>query len=419
MALTAADAATCVASLSPRPRRASSGTRFGFVKTKRMRAGTFGSPSGPAKATTAWSIEPSPARSLIARKTDQGHRRLSQTAAIAAVSMSTAITPSLSRRAASAGSISSSSDVAKVPLASVSPIAVGRYLAPVDSSITSSGTTRSPMSTLGPMPPAIPTTTTWWIGVEPRSLSTVRAAARVPMPVVVATTCIGPRLHSRSLRSPDRGALRERRRTSGRSSDRIGARIASRLPNPEVVTAITDEEARFGGLPMTLRPVVPQAKAGRHRQLSTIASGAMPIGLSSATLGLSAPRVSTASCRHLSGHGRSPPAWGADPPGTACFTIAVAKPPHARLYLSASFAAVRRGGRFLPPSGLEMSPCRIPGTGRPASHVKYRETRQAHRTASPTANSSIQYRYDDRQRRKGRDYFQWTGQQHATRWPPI
>jgi Bacterial DNA polymerase III alpha NTPase domain len=66
----------------------------------------------------------------------------------------------------------------------------------------------------------------------------VRTAARVPIPVVVATISARPSVPQKRLRSSDRDRFRDKKRTRGRSSDRIGARIAIRLPDSEVVTSL-------------------------------------------------------------------------------------------------------------------------------------------------------------------------------------
>ena len=177
----------------------------------------------------AGSLLPSSARSLIARNTDQGQPRRSHTAATAEVSMSIAMAPARASSPITWRSVTNFPDVTRVPRAVSLPSRAGRCSAPLSRSSTRSGTTRSPIATEGPMPPATPTTTTQPIPPGASTRSVASAAAAVPMPVVVATMSMPP---SAPVHSAPPGSLRrsDSGRTSGRSSGCMGARTATRAP---------------------------------------------------------------------------------------------------------------------------------------------------------------------------------------------
>ena len=146
----------------------------------------------PSESRVRESPCPSSARSLIARTADQGTPRAAHAAATDPVSMSTAITPSAMSASSRAGSMMKSSEVTIVPRAVGASIGAGWYGVPVVPSTTTWGITTSPMPTLGPTPPAIPTTTTRSNSPRPSSRSVARVASAVPMPVVVAITSALP-----------------------------------------------------------------------------------------------------------------------------------------------------------------------------------------------------------------------------------
>ena len=97
--------------------------------------------------------------------------------------MSTAITPSAMSCASRAGSTMKSSEVTSEPRGTGPSIGAGRYSLPVGPSTTTSGITTSPMPTLGPTPPAIPTTITRSKSPRPSRRSVALVASAVPIPV--------------------------------------------------------------------------------------------------------------------------------------------------------------------------------------------------------------------------------------------
>ena len=125
------------------------------------------------------SVSPSSARSLIARTVDHATPRCAHTAATEPVSMSTAITPCAMKSASRSGSTMKSSEVTIEPRGG-RPVDRRRVVAGAVAHrrTTTSGITMSPMPTLGPTPPAIPTTITRSNGPRSSSRSVALVAER-------------------------------------------------------------------------------------------------------------------------------------------------------------------------------------------------------------------------------------------------
>ena len=135
---------------------------------------------------------PSVARSLITRNTDHGMPRVSQSSAIAAVSMSSETTPWARSPAMCSASVRSTSVVHIFPCDLPSPNAAGRCSVPVALLTTTSGRMSVPIGVSFSTAPVMPTTTTRSTDSSSSMRRVPSAASSVPIPVTMATTSRPP-----------------------------------------------------------------------------------------------------------------------------------------------------------------------------------------------------------------------------------